>query len=71
MTNLGRSSLVSFFSFDDLMGRCIREGKRSCSYFIISAPLTSDNRMALIRLQRFSEYELCVLEAEVNQNEAD
>ncbi|WP_029233121.1 DUF58 domain-containing protein [Butyrivibrio sp. VCB2006] len=71
MTNLGRSSLVSFFSFDDLIDCCIRERKRSRSYFIISAPLTPDNRKALIRLQRFSEYELCVLEAEVNQNETD
>ena len=69
MTNLGRSNLVSFFTFDDLIDRCIRERKRSRSYFIISAPLTSDDRESLIRLQRFSEYELCVLEAEVDKNE--
>lgn len=66
MTNLGRSSLVSFYSFDDLIDRCIRERKRSRSYFIISAPLSDSERAALIRLQRFSEYVLCVLEAEVD-----
>ncbi len=71
MTNLGRSTLVSFFSFDDLIDRCIRERKRSRSYFIISAPLSDNERAALIRLQKFSEYELCVLEAEVNRNETD
>lgn len=70
MTNLGRSMLVSFFSFDDLIDRCIRERRSSRSYFIITAPMSADEKEALMRLQRFSEYELCVLEAGVDQNEA-
>ena len=68
MMNLGRSDLFSYFSFDKLIERCIRERKRSRSYFIISAPLPAEDRDSLARLQRFSEYELCVLEAEVNSN---
>ncbi len=70
MTNLGRSSLYGFFSFDSLVERCIRERKRSRSYFIISAPLSAEERDALARLQRYSEYELCVLEAEVDRDAA-
>ena len=68
MTNLGRSRLYNYASFDSLIDRCIRERKKSRSYFIISAPLSSEERMTLARLQRYSEYELCVLEAEVNQD---
>jgi hypothetical protein len=70
MTNLGRSALFSYSSFDSLIERCIRERKRSLSHFIISAPLTAQDRDALVRLQRYSEYELCVLEAEVNRDAA-
>ena len=66
MFNLGRSKLYSYYSFDSLVERCIRDRKKSRSYFIISAPLSDDDRTALIRLQRYSEYELCVLEAVVN-----
>ena len=65
MTNLGRSSLESFDSFDSLIERCIRERKRSRSYFIVSAPLSAEERETLERLRRCSEYELCLLEAEV------
>ena len=68
MTNLGCSRLYSYFSFDSLIERCIRERKRSRSYFIISAPLSAEDRETLARLQRYSEYELCVLEAEVYQD---
>ncbi len=71
MRNLGRSSLASFYSFDDLIDRCIRERRSSRSYFIISAPLSQNDREALLRLQKYSEYELCVLEAGVSLNEAD
>ncbi|MBQ7669138.1 MAG: DUF58 domain-containing protein [Clostridia bacterium] len=66
MTNLGRSKLYSFFSFDSLIERCIRERKRSRSYFIISPPLSEDDHEAIARLRQYSEYELCVLEAEVD-----
>ena len=69
MKNLGRSKLYSFYSFDNLIERCIRERKRSRSYFVISAPLKDKERDALMRLQRYSEYEVCVLEAEVSHNE--
>ena len=68
MTNLGRSRLNDYASFDSLIERCIRERKRSRSYFIISPPLSAEDRDALARLQRYSEYELCVLEAEVNRD---
>ncbi len=70
MTNLGRSTLFSHSSFDSLVERCIRERKRSRSYFIISPPLSAKEREALARLQRYSEYELCVLEAEVDRDAA-
>ena len=70
MTNLGRSMLCGFSSFDTLIERCIRERKRSRSYFIISAPLSAEERDTLARLQRYSEYELCVLEAEVDRDAA-
>lgn len=66
MTNLGRSKLYGYSSFDSLVERCIMERKRSRSYFIISPPLTDDDRDALARLRRFSEYGVCVLEAEVD-----
>ena len=66
MTNLGRSKLYGYFSFDSLVERCIMERKRSRSYFIISPPLSEGDRDAIARLRRNSEYELCVLEAEVN-----
>ena len=69
MMNLGKSKLYSYFSFDHLVERCIRERKRSRSYFVISAPLSENEREALARLQRNSEYEVCVLEAEDNHNE--
>ncbi len=68
MTNLGRSMLTGYTSFDSLIERCIRERKRSRSYFVISAPLSKADREAIARLQRYSEYEICVLEAEVDQN---
>ena len=70
MTNLGRSDLYGFFPFDNLIDRCIRERKRSRSYFIVSAPLSAEERNALVRLQRYSEYEICVLEAEVDRDAA-
>ena len=70
MTKLGRSMLYGYDSFDDLVERCIRERKKSRSYFIISAPLSSEDRRAISRLQRYSEYEICVLEAEVDRNAA-
>ena len=66
MTNLGRSGLCGFFSFDRLVERCIRGQKKNRSFFIISPPLSPKDRQALARLQSVSEYELCVLEAEVN-----
>ena len=69
MKNLGKSQLTSFFTFDNLIERCIRERKRSRSYFVVSAPLRDKEKDALIRLQRFSEYEICVLEAEVSDDE--
>ena len=69
MTNLGRSALFSYFSFDRLIERCIRERKKSRSYFIISAPMSAGEREALSRLQRYSEYEICVLEAEVDRDD--
>ncbi len=68
MTNLGRSKLNGYSSFDDLIERCIRERKRSRSYFVISAPMSVEEKKALIRLQKYSEYEICVLEAEVNHD---
>ena len=68
MTNLGRSMLCGFSSFDGLIERCIRERKRSRSYFIVSAPLSAEEREALDRLRRYSEYEICVLEAEVDRD---
>ena len=68
MTNLGRSKLCGYSSFDSLIERCIRERKRSRSYFIISAPLSAEEREALDRLRRHSEYEICVLEAEVDRD---
>ena len=70
MTSMGRSSLVAYSSFDSLIERCIRERKRSRSYFIVSAPLSAEEREALDRLRRVSEYELCVLEAEVTPDAA-
>lgn len=70
MTNLGRSNLYGFFPFDSLIERCIRERKRSRSYFVISAPLSEEERNALARLRRYSEYEICVLEAEVDRDAA-
>ena len=70
MTNLGRSNLYGSFPFDSLIERCIRERKRSRSYFVISAPLSAEERNALARLRRYSEYEICVLEAEVDRDAA-
>ena len=71
MTNLGRSRLYSFFSFESLIERCIRERKKSRSYFIVSAPLSETDRETVAKLQKYSEYEICVLEAEVSNNDAD
>ncbi len=71
MTNLGRSNLIGFDSFEDLIARCIRERKQNRSYFIVSAPLTDGEREAVAELARYSEYEPCVLEAEVEQNASD
>ena len=70
MTELGRSKLYCCDSFDSLIERCIRERKRSRSYFIISAPLSARERETLAYLRRHSEYELCVLEAEVDRDAA-
>lgn len=70
MTNLGRSKLYGYTSFESLIERCIRERKRSRSYFIVSPPLSAEDREALARLRRTSEYELCVLEAEVDPDAA-
>ena len=66
MTNLGRSGLCGFSSFDKLVERCIRGQKKNRSFFIISPPLSPKDKQALARLQSVSEYELCVLEAEVD-----
>ncbi len=71
MTNLGRSRLYSYFSFESLIERCIMERKKSRSYFVISAPLSDSDREILSFLQKYSEYEICVLEAEVSPNDAD
>lgn len=68
MTNLGRSKLYGYSTLDDLIERCIRERKRSRSYFVISAPMSAEDKKALIRLQKYSDYKICVLEAEVNQD---
>ncbi len=70
MTNLGRSRLYSYYSFESLAERCIRDRKKSCSYFVISAPLSDDDRATLIRLQRYSEYKICVLEADVDMQKS-
>lgn len=70
MTKMGKSVLCSYFSFDKLIEKCIREQKKNCSYFVVSAPLRDQDRETLTRLQRFSEYEICVLEAEVNKDVA-
>ena len=66
MTNLGRSGLWGFYSFDELIERCIRGQKKNRSFFIVSPPLSKEDRQAIARLQSVSEYELCVLEAEVD-----
>ncbi len=68
MINLGRSMIYNYDSFVSLFDRCIRERKMSRSYYIISAPLSSEDRTALNRLQKYCEYELCVLEAEVENH---
>ena len=65
MTDLGRSELVSYTSFDALIDRCIRERKNNSSYILISPPLSAKNRASLGRLLQYSSLEPCVLEAEV------
>ena len=65
MTDLGRSELVSYTSFDALIDRCIRERKNNSSYILISPPLSAKNRASLGRLLKYSSLEPCVLEAEV------
>ncbi len=65
MTDLGRSELVSYTSFDALIDRCIRERKNNSSYILISPPLLAKNRASLGRLLQHSSLEPCVLEAEV------
>ena len=65
MKALGQSELFSYYSFDTLIDRCIRERKRGRSYIVISPPLSEANRDALGRLRACSEHEPCVLEAEV------
>ena len=71
LTNLGRSNLFCGSSFGSLAERCIRERKRNRSFIIVSAPLSPAERDALALLQRYSEHELCVLEAEVDRDTAD
>lgn len=71
MTNLGRSNLYSYNTFESLIERCIRDNRKDCSYFIVSAPLSDSEKDALNTLRRYTEYEICVLEAEVNQNVTD
>ena len=66
MTKMGKSLLCSYFSFDKLIEKCIREQKKNCSYFIVSPRFSDKDRDALAHLQRFSEYEICILEAEVD-----
>ncbi len=65
MTDLGRSELVSYTSFDVLIDRCIRERKNNRSYILVSPPLSAENRASLGRLVKYCSLEPCVLEAEV------
>jgi uncharacterized protein (DUF58 family) len=65
MTDLGKSELFSYISFDALIDQCIRERKRDREYIIVSPPLTAENRVSIGRLKKCSDHEPCVLEAEV------
>ena len=65
MRELGRSGLFSYYSFDSLIERCIRERKRGRSYILITPPLSDENRAELARLSAGSDHEPCILEAEV------
>ena len=65
MRELGRSGLFSYYSFDSLIERCIRERKRGRSYILITPPLSDENRTELARLSAGSDHEPCILEAEV------
>jgi hypothetical protein len=66
MTDLGRSELISYSSFDTLIDRCIQKRKNNGSYIIISSPLSESDRISLHKLNKFCDYAPCVLEAEVN-----
>ena len=65
MMDMGRSELFCHTSFDALIDRCISERKSDRSYIIVSPPLSVENKEAISRLSKYSEYEPCVLEAEV------
>ncbi|MBO4873335.1 MAG: DUF58 domain-containing protein [Lachnospiraceae bacterium] len=69
MTNLGRSRLTGFYSFENLTDRCCLLGKKTNrSYFFISPPLSAKDREALSPLQQMAGADLIVLEAEVEQD---
>ena len=61
MARCGRSSLLSYSSFEQLIDRCIKKRKNNRSYIIITPQLSSSEQIQLDRLQAVSDHPLCIL----------
>ncbi len=69
MMRLGKSNLFSYFSFAQLIDRCIQKKKNNRSYIIITPQLTPDKAKELHRLQLVSDHELCILQTGGNSDD--
>lgn len=68
MKRLGRSNLFSYYSFDELIDRCIEKRKNNRSYIVITSGSSKNEMSCLNRLQAASNQEICVLQAGGNDN---
>ena len=69
MLKCGRSGLISYFSFEYLIDRCIQKKKNNRSYIIITAPLSAKQQAQLNRLQNVSDHPLCLITAGGQQDD--
>lgn len=63
MMRLGRSNQFSYYSFDELIERCIQKKKNNRSYIIITSGSSEEETRAISSLQAVSDHEVCVLTA--------
>lgn len=61
MYRLGKSRFINFYTFEDLMDRCIAQKKNNRSYIVVTPELADKDMDHLKRLQAVSDHEICIL----------